>query len=490
MCKDGLALSSSHTDGQRQLIANPKTARTIRRILAEELQYLAQNEVARRKGFLVVKPVGRLHFVVGKRKLTISASQIVTFGTELVDKRLLHKLGVGNGEAFYYPTESGWTAFRTGNPLVHQSPPVAYTPDLKSKQKTVHQKIVAAEKMQIGNTPMMGSFDKNTALPLARDCLIPMLSAALHQPQRVRQLIGATARHMNYPEDQIHRRKPVSTNQTFAVRAQRAMDYLVSHGYLKKKTKALSATAKARRLLQEDLQDVTWPDFQEPKVRLHSDLMRKPALGTSFTPKGANFSGNVVVPSILENIEGLAPHTLVTMWQNANRLLSKPDQAGSHEKARTVVAQVTAEWERRSSSGRPEDYFRWPSTEARGGNGTLTLDKSEKEGMLAYLQYHVGRTHGQPSRVRQSTLTRVFEQSLPPVFDRAYLSLWGQNGSAPRLQKMAESIAAFTRNAKHRNPDALDEAIRQWEEDLKFLHDRYYVGKFHFDFAWPMTSIS
>lgn len=100
------------------------------------------------------------------------------------------------------------------------------------------------------------------------------------------------------------------------------------------------------------------------------------------------------------------------------------------------------------------------------------LDKAEKEGMLAYLEYHVGRTYGQSSRVCQSTLTRVFEHSLPPVFDGAYLTMWGPNGSAQRLQKIAESIAPFTRNARHRSPNALDEAICQWEEDLKFVNLR------------------
>lgn len=474
---------------QWHLAANPKIAGSIRHILAEELQSLAQVTAARQKGFLLVKPDSRLHFFEGKTKL-IKASHIAAFGNELKAKGLLHGVQALKDGAHYYPTEAGWAAFRTGNPWVHRAPPTIYTPDLRTSQKTVLQKKIAAKKKSIQSIPASTSPDNDAALPLSRNCLIPLLRAAQYQLLRAPELILAAARQMNFPENQIKLRKPTNTNQTFALRAQRAMDYLVSHGYLKRNGKTLATTDKARRIFQGHLLDVTWPDFKEPRVHQHPEPKETPAPKTYPDTKKARFSGKVVVPSILGNITSIASQALVTMWQNANRMLSKRDQAGSHEKAQTVIDRVTAEWDRRSANGRAEDYFRWPTTKATGGDGALTLDRAEKEGMLAYLEYHVGRTYGQAAHVRQSTLTRVFEHSLPPVFDKLYLSMWGPNGSAQRLQKIAESIAAFTRNAKRRAPDALDEAIRQWEQDLKFLHDRYYVSKFHFDFAWPTTSIS
>lgn len=33
----------------------------------------------------------------------------------------------------------------------------------------------------------------------------------------------------------------------------------------------------------------------------------------------------------------------------------------------------------------------------------------------------------------------------------------------------------------------MDDAVRHWKLDLKFLHNRYYVGKFHF--GWPSTVV-
>ena len=48
---------------------------------------------------------------------------------------------------------------------------------------------------------------------------------------------------------------------------------------------------------------------------------------------------------------------------------------------------------------------------------------------------------------------------------------------------MAESLAAFARTAKRHDEDRFDEAIRHWEQDLEFLHDGYYVGRFGFGSA-------
>jgi hypothetical protein len=66
---------------------------------------------------------------------------------------------------------------------------------------------------------------------------------------------------------------------------------------------------------------------------------------------------------------------------------------------------------------------------------------------------------------------------------------WGADRSARRLRKMAECIASFTKNAKRREDESYDDAIREWESDLQYLYDRYYIGKFHFDFVWPSNSL-
>jgi hypothetical protein len=42
-----------------------------------------------------------------------------------------------------------------------------------------------------------------------------------------------------------------------------------------------------------------------------------------------------------------------------------------------------------------------------------------------------------------------------------------------------------TRNAKRRDPVALSRAIDEWEQDLMFLYERYYLGLVWF--GWPVT---
>jgi|GEM_PF-1391342 len=468
---------------ERRLAINPDVANSVRSILARELQNLAQMASNPEARFICLKPARRLHFLLNETKLTITVPQIETFGIELKTKGFLNQVVVNNREVHYYPTDAGWTALRSGSPLVYQAPREVYSPDLKTQQKTVIQKRESAARKALQEG--WASAENDIALPLAADYLIPMLKAAQSQPLQTEKLIRSAAQLMGVPENQSRK---LSTNQTFVTRTQWAIKYLVSHGFLKKtKRKTLALTRQGQSLFERPAQMIVWLGFKEPEVRTRPKV---PPPEVYPSTRNARLSGQVVVPNALKKIGDLGLDELVTMRQNANRLLSKPDQKGSHEKAQTVIDRVTAELDRRFTGEHPDDYFRWPTTEAPGGNGSLTLDKSEKEGMLAYLEYHVGRTLGHSSRIRQSTLTRVFECSLPPVFDEVYLRTWGPNGSAQRLQKMAESIAAFTRNAKHRNPDVLDEAIRQWEQDLNFLHERYYVGKFHFDFAWPTTSIS
>jgi hypothetical protein len=87
----------------------------------------------------------------------------------------------------------------------------------------------------------------------------------------------------------------------------------------------------------------------------------------------------------------------------------------------------------------------------------------------------------------ETNATQIFVSHLPPVFPADYLQGWGQPGSALRLQKMAESIAAFARNAKRNESVDLADAITDWEDDLQYLYETYYVGHFHF--AWPTSEV-
>lgn len=192
------------------------------------------------------------------------------------------------------------------------------------------------------------------------------------------------------------------------------------------------------------------------------------------------------VSRLLQTIPTLPPERLIVLWSNAVKVLATPSKAAEHERATKVIEAVETAWDALDKT--KDEEFAWPTTEARASSGTSTVPELRSEGMLSYLEYRVGKTAGLPAVVRHSILARVFEGKLPRVFDAEYMRGWGSPGSAQRLRKMAESLAAFARNAKRSDEDRLDEAIRQWEQDLEFLHDRYYVGRF--GFGWPTTSIN
>ena len=139
-----------------------------------------------------------------------------------------------------------------------------------------------------------------------------------------------------------------------------------------------------------------------------------------------------------------------------------------------MLRAIQQEWDRRLR--RPEDYFVWPSTAAEEGDHSLRQLDWPETGVLAFLGYAVGRTHGIHDAARELILAEIFSGSLPPVHSPDYMLQWGSPKTAGRLRKTAETIAALTRNAKRRRDMRLADAIREWERDLKFLYDRYYVG--------------
>ncbi|NNH32999.1 hypothetical protein C9413_27260 [Rhizobium sp. SEMIA 4085] len=132
-----------------------------------------------------------------------------------------------------------------------------------------------------------------------------------------------------------------------------------------------------------------------------------------------------------------------------------------------------------------EEYFKWPSTEALNGSGSLNSFDAPKDGILSFFGYQVGRGSVLTSSTRYAILDRVFTLVLPPILPSWHMDSWGTPESSRRLRKMAETIAALARNAKHRRSPSYDQAVGDWEQDLQRLHDTHYVGRF--DFGWPVT---
>ncbi|MEO1376361.1 MAG: hypothetical protein AAFW70_19065 [Cyanobacteria bacterium J06635_10] len=132
-----------------------------------------------------------------------------------------------------------------------------------------------------------------------------------------------------------------------------------------------------------------------------------------------------------------------------------------------------------------ETQFTWSTTKAKSGSQNLSNDVFKYEqGLLKHYGYKVGRS-GLSQTERWEILDRVFSQPSLQMDNTAYLNEWGEPKSAKRLRKIADSIAAFTRNAKRRNRSSFSKAIQDWETDLAYLKRTYYNN--YFSFQYPRT---
>lgn len=191
---------------------------------------------------------------------------------------------------------------------------------------------------------------------------------------------------------------------------------------------------------------------------------------------------------IIERLPSMSLMQTVGVWRNAIQALGAKDKAAFHAAAQQVLDAVEDEWLRRRLEPASQDgFFKWPSTDAPGGAGSIVSEGWVQEGVLGFLGYRAGKTSDLSGSVRLGILKQAFEGVIPPAFPKPYLDQWGDPGTAQRLRKIAESIAAFARNAKRRSEDRLDQAIADWESDLEYLYLEFYVGRF--GFGWPSTQL-
>lgn len=187
--------------------------------------------------------------------------------------------------------------------------------------------------------------------------------------------------------------------------------------------------------------------------------------------------------NIVQQIPRMPNNKLAILWDNAIRIQAKRGDKRS-KKAVVVLDTINSEWRRRAAQ---HYHFPWPTTDAPGGNGRLSGNGWPEQGMLSFLGYHVGETNRTSEDKRRLILDWVFSNSLPPLENQQDNLAWDRPQTPHRLEKLANTIAALTRNAKRRDPTALRRAIHDWEGDLEYLRDRYYVNVFKFE--WPTTSI-
>lgn len=193
-----------------------------------------------------------------------------------------------------------------------------------------------------------------------------------------------------------------------------------------------------------------------------------------------------VVARQASRLTTLSDQRLCAIWILFAHYYSRIREAERSRRDQLFQQALVEEWSRRSlREGSEGGAFRWPSTTALPGEDELDADLGPKRGLLSVLNYRVGLS-GVSEDLRRRILDYVFADALPPVHSQTYMMSWGEPATPARLQKLAECIAAFTRNAKRQDRRSLSDAIRHWEGDLLYLHDRYYRD--HFGFGWPATS--
>lgn len=102
---------------------------------------------------------------------------------------------------------------------------------------------------------------------------------------------------------------------------------------------------------------------------------------------------------------------------------------------------------------------------------------------LTLLGYKAG-DNGEPKTTRRRILANAFQGTLPSAQSPEYMAQWGNPDSEKRLKRIAEQVAGNARKERLKEePSVL--SIKDWEGDLSWLHETFYVGRFNF--PWPTT---
>ena len=129
----------------------------------------------------------------------------------------------------------------------------------------------------------------------------------------------------------------------------------------------------------------------------------------------------------------------------------------------------------------------WPVVEVPPASGGGSFDAAFREfSALKMFGYTVGVTDGWPQARREGFLHDFMTMDLPAEVARHFGDEYGAPMTSTRLRKVANVIASNARNVLRRsNASQYRVAIEQWESDLQYLKDTFYVGAgLRFD-PWP-----
>lgn len=212
---------------------------------------------------------------------------------------------------------------------------------------------------------------------------------------------------------------------------------------------------------------------------------------TRQKPKPSDFNQPIrgvleqVIALQIANLPSLDDEHLLQVWIRFARYYGRIRDAERSRRDRTFNTALYEEWHRRKGVATADGSFHWPSTVAVTGDGTMDGGFWPPKGMLDAIGYKVGRD-GLDHAVRERLLDYLMTERLPPVASPVYVREWAEANTPRRLQKLAETLAALTRNAKRNQARDFAKAVAEWENDLTYLYDRYYVGRC--GFGWPTYS--
>lgn len=133
--------------------------------------------------------------------------------------------------------------------------------------------------------------------------------------------------------------------------------------------------------------------------------------------------------------------------------------------------------------------WRWPEVEAPPGRDSAYKGDhifERQRSALKLYGYTVG-TNGWSTRTRQEFLSDFMELELPSRVQDEYDGEYGAPMTAKRLKKVVDVIAANCRNFRRNNERRYSAAISDYEEDLKYLKEKYYNGSDMKFYPWPTT---
>jgi hypothetical protein len=420
-----------------------------------------------------------LAFDDGGARTPLSLFHIVSFAEKLKGTKQIERYDISGSDVTIHFNTFGLHGLKSFAKAVGPSVP------RKESKTLMHARLLDAFK----------AFEKTIEAPQAAPAAPPKQQA--QQPATAASLLGPilqTLLHGARSADEVARlvsiraRVPMhkrgdawlENGTTFDEAVRHAMIYLIGRRLLAHPTRQVGLTIQGRQYA-ESFESFAADGFTEP----------------SAPQRAAPKAKLVVEPRLLsekemlefwESLSQKTPRDILAIWRNAVRITTDETRVKHHEQAEVIIRMIDEEWQKRVARADLADSFRWPDATARHGSmperegkGGWTSDVMVGDGMLKEMGYRVGR-NGLSAPVRQKMLSEIFTRTLPPVFPKPYMDQWGANESARRLHKIADCLAAFARNAA-RLPGNYDEAISDWQEDLEFLHDTHFAGRF--GFGWP-----